>query len=291
MSEKTLDFRREGNGDVLRVSVRKTREGTAFPVLTFPSIDAIPGVRHIMTTRAGGVSTGQFATVNFSTDLGDCKDAVMENFRRAADVMGTRPDRIVSTHQTHTVNVRHVTEQDAGIGVTRELSYHDVDGLITDVPGLCLSVYYADCVPLFFVDPVHRAIGLSHSGWRGTVHRMGAVTIRHMGEAFGTKPEDLVCAVGPSICRKCYEVGGEVAEAFRVEFPGHSSELMDEKQNGKFQLDLRAANRRVLLDAGVPEENIQVTDICTCCNPELLHSHRASHGKRGNLGAFLMIEP
>ena len=183
-----------------------------------------------------------------------------------------------------------MTAEDAGNGLTREREFHDTDGLITDVPGLVLSTFYADCVPLYFVDPVHCAIGLSHSGWRGTVNRMGKATIEAMRREYGSRPEELRCAIGPSICQDCYEVSGDVAMEFEQTFAGHEREIILAKENGKYQLDLWKANEIVLLDAGVLPEHIEITDICTCCNPDLLFSHRASHGKRGNLGAFLCLK-
>ena len=182
-----------------------------------------------------------------------------------------------------------MTAEDAGKGIVKERDYTDIDGLITNEPGLVLSTFYADCVPLYFVDQVHRAIGMSHSGWKGTVGKMGAATITAMKREFGTEAKDLVCAIGPSICQDCYEVSEDVADAFKEAFPGHADEILLDKKNGKYQLDLWRANEIVLTEAGVLKEKIAVTNICTCCNPDLLFSHRASHGKRGNLGAFIYL--
>ena len=228
--------------------------------------------------------------MNLSFSRGDKKEAVEENFRRLAAALGKETGKFVFTDQTHTVNVRKVTVADAGKGLTRERDYRDVDGLITDEPGLVLSAFFADCVPLYFVDTVHHAIGLSHSGWRGTVRRMGAVTLEAMEKAYGTQPKDVICAIGPSICQDCYEVSEDVAEEFAKEFPGREREILADKGEGKYRLDLWRANALVLKSAGVLPEHIAMTDICTCCNEKLLFSHRASHGKRGNLGAFLTIK-
>ena len=238
------------------------------------------------------MSTGEWSSLNLSFTRGDDETAVRENFMRVAQVFGVSPDQIVCSRQTHTTNVRRVYAADGGAGVTRALPWDDVDGLITDELGVLLGTFYADCVPLFFVDPVHHAIGLSHSGWRGTVTRMGAVTLRAMADAFGTQPSDVRCAVGPSICVDCYEVSEDVAEQFRAAFPEHPiiDEILHAKGGGKYQLDLWAANRSVLLDAGVASSHLQITDICTCCNPDHLFSHRYTGGRRGNLGAFLMME-
>ena len=158
------------------------------------------------------------------------------------------------------------------------------------MPGLVLSTFYADCVPLYFVDPVHCAIGLSHSGWRGTVNRMGKATIEAMRREYGSRPEELRCAIGPSICQDCYEVSEDVIEEFEKVFDKkYWNRLFYRKENGKYQLNLWMANKIIFLEAGIPEENISMPNLCTCCNPEFLFSHRASHGKRGNLGAFLGI--
>lgn len=168
-------------------------------------------------------------------------------------------------------------------------SYHDVDGLLTDEPGIVLATFYADCVPLYFVDTKHRAIALAHSGWRGTVGRMGRCVVEKMKEVYGTDPADVVAAVGPSICQACYEVSEDVAGAFREEFrkPGQEQEILLSKGGGKYQLDLWRANEIVLTEAGILPSSIQVTDLCTCHNSDYLFSHRASQGRRGNLGAFL----
>ncbi|MDD6193925.1 MAG: peptidoglycan editing factor PgeF [Lachnospiraceae bacterium] len=259
------------------------------PLLVFPELEELPWLAHCFTTRGGGVSQGIYESLNLSFTRGDEKDAVLENYGRVAKAMGSHPERIVTSDQTHTTNVRLVTEADAGKGIVIPRDYADVDGLITQEPGLLLATFYADCVPLYFVDPVHRAIGLSHSGWRGTVERMGAVTILTMRDHFGTKPEDLLCAVGPSICQDCYEISQDVAVHFQDEFPSVIEEVLVDKGHGKYQLDLWKINQFILQEAGVPQNQIFMANMCTCCNSDRLFSHRATKGKRGNLGAFLMI--
>ncbi len=260
-----------------------------FPYLSYPLLEQTGIVEHCFTTRLGGVSRGIYESLNLSFTRGDDRLAVEENFRRVSKVMGRQYKDFVLSDQTHTTNVRRVGREDAGKGIERERGYADVDGLITDEPGLVLSTFYADCVPLYFVDVEKRAIGLSHSGWRGTVGRMGRATLEAMRREFGTQPENVVCAIGPSICQDCYEVSADVAEAFEREFSGHEEEILTDKGNGKYQLDLWRANAIVLSEAGILQEHLSVTDICTCCNPRLLFSHRASRGKRGNLGAFLSL--
>ena len=302
--------------DIRKIEIEN---GTTFPILTFASWETLPGIRHCFTTRAGGVSEGYLSSLNFRRDSYDTQENILENLRRIALYFDTTPDRIVSAHQTHTANVRIVTEADAGKGAARPLDYTDIDGLITDVPGLVLFTTHADCPPLYFYDPVRRVIALSHSGWKGTVARIGAVTIRKMQDRFGCRPEDIYAAIGPSICRDCYEISEDVAEPFRICFgatdpgaPASESGAVDVdsgiqaadlrpsaeiprilargKVPGKYQLDLWAANACILLEAGITPGHLTVTNLCTCENSAELFSHRATGGKRGLLGAFLMLE-
>lgn len=284
---------REGELMVFKKTTSETvldiKEQNGFPMLVYPLLEQTGIVKHCFTTRQGGVSEGIFESLNLSFTRGDKKEAVEENFRRVAKALGTEYENFVFTDQTHTTNVKRVGKEDAGKGLTKERGYTDVDGLISNEPGIVLSTFYADCVPLYFVDPVHRAIGLSHSGWRGTVGRMGKVTLEAMKREFGTKPEEVICAIGPSICQSCYEISEDVAVEFKHEFHGHEEEILIEKGNGKYQLDLWRTNELILLEAGVRQEHLAVTNICTCCNDKLLFSHRASQGKRGNLGAFLAL--
>lgn len=208
-------FERKDSKERLRQESYPQGDGTELILLKYPLLEQTGMVEHCFTTRLGGVSEGMFSSMNLSFSRGDKKEAVEENFRRLAAALGKETGKFVFTNQTHTVNVRKVTAADAGKGLTRERDYRDVDGLITDEPGLVLSAFFADCVPLYFVDTVHHAIGLSHSGWRGTVRRMGAVTLEAMEKAYGTQPKDVICAIGPSICQDCYEVSEDVAEEDR----------------------------------------------------------------------------
>ena len=294
---KEKEFKRKivgGSGASPLTENKYTNEdGSELRYLTFPAFDELDFISHAMTTREGGVSTGCFESMNLSFTRGDDVRCVNENYNRICKAIGIEKSRMVCADQKHTGTVRVAVEEDAGKGVTRQLDYSEVDGHITNVRGLALMIFYADCVPVFFVDPVKKAIGLAHSGWRGTVKRIGRVLVERMTEEYGSRPSDLICGIGPSVCRDCYEVSEDVAEEFRREFPGHAGELLAEKKgsgfSGKYQLDLWAANRIVLEEAGVPGDNIQVTDICTCCNPDLLFSHRVHDQARGNNTGFLML--
>lgn len=259
------------------------REKDGVTGLLFSALENSGMVNHAFSTRIGGVSEGNFASMNFSFTRGDNPEHVKENYRRMAQFLNVDMQRMVLSHQTHTTNVRVVTEADAGKGVVRERDYQDVDGLVTNVPGITLVTFYADCVPLYILDPVHQAIGLSHSGWRGTVNRMGEETLRVMNRVYGTKTSEVIVCIGPSICRDCFEVGKEVADCFEPN-------LSYRKENGKYQLDLWWANQNIFLNAGVLKEQIHITDICTKCNSKWLFSHRKHGENRGNLAAFLSLK-
>lgn len=288
-----MRFQKKNAEEILRLCVYEVHtqeKRSPVPVLKFPLLEDTGIVEHCFSTKMGGCSTGIFESMNLSYTRGDDKACVDENYRRMAAVLGVRPEDFVCTDQTHTTNVVKVGQKEKGYGVTKERSYRDVDGLITNEPGVVLATFYADCVPLYFVDPIHKAIGLSHSGWKGTVGRMGQKTLEAMHQAFGTEAKDVFAAVGPSICQDCYEISSDVAEHFAKEFSGKEDKILLDKGNGKYQLDLWKTNEILLLEAGIQKEHLAVTNICTCCNDKLLFSHRASHGRRGNLGAFLCLK-
>ena len=275
-------------GTALHMQIKENKGVTW---LTYPAFEQFADIVHGFSTRLGGVSEGIYASMNLSFTRGDKDAAVYENYRRFAAALGFSERDIVTSDHTHTANVRIITEEDRGNGITKPRPYTDVDGMITNVRGLVLATFYSDCVPLYFVDPVHHAIGLSHSGWRGTVAKIGAVTIRKMQETYGTDPADVYAAIGPSICQECYEVSEDVILEFQKSFaPEHWEKLFYKKENGKYQLNLWEANKIIFTEAGITEKHISMPGICTCCNPEFLFSHRASHGKRGNLGAFLGLK-
>ena len=261
------------------------------PYLEYPMLRDTGIVKHGFSTRLGGVSGGYYESLNLSFDRGDDPEAVRENFRRIGEAIGVQVEDMVMSKQTHTTNVRVVTEEDRGKGIVRDRDYTDVDGLITNVGGICLVTSYADCVPLYFVDPVRKAIGLSHSGWRGTAGKIGKKTVELMTESFGSDPADILACVGPSICSDCYEVSQDVIDKVKEAFDEALwDSLFYEKRNGKYQLDLWKTNEEVFQEAGILPEHIAVTNVCTRCNSRILYSHRVRGDKRGNLCAFLALK-
>jgi YfiH family protein len=265
--------------------------------VTFMTFDLFKnaGVKHGFSTRIGGVSDGVFDSLNLGFNRGDEDANVHENFKRIANALDMNYERMCLSKQTHTTNVIVVDEKDAGNGIVRPLPYDDVDGLITNVKDMPLVTFYADCVPLFMYDPVHEVVALSHSGWRGTVGKIGKVTIEKMAEHFGTVPADVICGIAPSICRNCYEVSADVADAFVGAFGEENRDVIlkpsvfNPDDSDKFMLDLWAACKLVFLEAGVPEVNIEITDYCTRCNPDLFYSHRIMGANRGSLAAFISL--
>lgn len=256
--------------------------------ITFPKLEECGAVRHIFSTRLGGVSEGQYASMNTSFSGGDDFANVQENYRRLCSAVGIDISHLVLSRQTHTNNVRIVTKQDCGTGYTKP-SFCDVDGLITAERGVALVTQYADCTPLLFCDPIKHICATSHAGWRGTVSGIGAVTVQKMISEFGCEPKNIIVAIGPCICEKCYEVDTPVFEAFKksgIDITGVFSAGRDENH---FMLNLVAANKNILTSAGIREENIDISDVCTCCNCGELHSHRATGGKRGNLAAIIEL--
>ena len=286
-----MNLKKKNNDIVLEEVWCENGAGSTLPLLKYPLLEQTGIVEHCFTTRIGGVSKGIYESLNLSFTRGDEDAAVRENFRRLAGAMKTDVSKFVFTDQTHTTNVRRVTAEDAGKGIVKERDYTDIDGLITNEPGLVLSTFYADCVPLYFVDPVHRAIGMSHSGWKGTVGKMGAATITAMKREFGTEAKDLVCAIGPSICQDCYEVSEDVIRQFQKNFPEDCWDaLFYQKENQKYQLNLWKANELIFYEAGILPEHIAVTNVCTHCNPDILFSHRTTGNERGTLSAFLALK-
>ncbi len=258
--------------------------------ITFPLFDKTNLVNHAFTTRIGGVSEGYYSSMNMSFTNGDSERKVFENYKRICAVIGTDPERAVLSQQTHTNNVRIVTEDDIGKGIVKGRDYTDVDGLITNISGVTLVTQYADCTPLLFCDKVKKVIATSHAGWRGTASEIGRVTVEKMRDNFGCDPKDIICAIGPSICQGCYEVDDAVYEPLSKIPYLSKDKIFIKKNNGKYQLDLWETNKEILMNAGIREENIDVTDLCTNCHPDVFHSHRFTKGKRGNLAALIALK-
>ncbi|MDO5127054.1 MAG: peptidoglycan editing factor PgeF [Eubacteriales bacterium] len=260
------------------------------PILKYHIYDGYQECIHGFSTRQGGVSKEHLSSMNLSSSRGDDLSNVMENYRRYGIAAQFDPSKLVCSDQVHETTIYVATEKDAGRGTTDKEKLVAVDGLVTNVYDLPLMTFYADCVPIYFFDPIKKVVGLAHSGWRGTVKNIAEVMIRTMQETYGCMPDNIICAIGPSICESCYEVGVDVAEAFQNAYsPEQYKKLINQKSDEKYQLDLHKACYYNLVNAGVLESHIALPDLCTCCNPSVFYSHRASKGLRGNLGAVIML--
>ena len=260
------------------------------PYLTYNSLSEINFINHAFSTRLGGVSEGEFTSMNMAFNRGDNPESVTENYKRICKSAGFDFDSLTASAQDHNTFVRAVTSENKGVGIYKPRDLHSVDALITNEKGVTLVTYYADCTPLFFVDTKQKAIGLAHAGWRGTVGRIGEKVVNKMTELYGTNPADIVAAIGPAISVCCYEVDKPCADNFYALSDIDSSRFVFPKDNGKYMIDLLETNRQILVAAGVKNENITVSDVCTNCNSELLWSHRATKGKRGTMSAFMCIK-
>ena len=263
------------------------------PMVESPLFQRETGLQHGFSTRKGGVSKEHLASLNLSFSVEDAKENVLENFRRIGERFGKTPEDFVLSKQSHETKVLKVGTKDRGKGITKDRDYEGIDALITDEKGIILSCFSADCVPILFYDPIHKAVGACHSGWRGTKGKILQNVVEEMRQHFSSKPAEILVAIGPSICKEQYVVSEDLALSFLEDYPDlgeDSSSPIQRISKDKFQLDLWDLNRRIALDCGIKEEHISISGYCTMENPELFFSHRYSQGKRGLQGAFICLQ-
>lgn len=256
--------------------------------LTFKRLDEYPELRHLFTTRHGGISTGCRESWDLGFSEEDGPEARDYNCGVLADIMGIAPGDMVWSQQTHTTNIRRVTEADRGKGATRQRDYTDVDGLVTDCRGIAIVTTHADCNALYFYDPARHVIGLAHSGWKGTLNRIGLAMVNKMKADFGSDPADIICGIGPSLCQDCFEVDRDVADMFMA-VDAEYSKFAYEK-GVKTYIDLWAINGYILQKAGVSPAKISCMNLCTKENTDTFFSHRGQQGHRGTMAAAMMLE-
>lgn len=243
-------------------------------------------VPHAFTTRFGGVSEGYLSSLNIGTSRGDTREHVEENYAILGRALGFDPHNAVLSRQVHSDTVHVVTEQDRGAGL---YSPHlpDCDGLVTDVPGLALVVFSADCTPILFYDPVTGAVGAAHAGWRGTVAGIGARVVETMARVYGSCPGDIRAAVGPNIGACHFETHEDVPQALLQAF-GPEMQAYIRPHGEKYLIDLKAVNAWILRRAGVG--SVEVSEACTVCQSDRFWSHRVTQGKRGTQGAVIVCK-
>jgi polyphenol oxidase len=261
------------------------------PFLCFPALEDAGLVRHGFSVRDGGVSTGPYMSMNLSFTMGDSKENVLENYGLMARALNVDVNSMTSVWQAHTDNIRLIEAKDKGKGIALPKDPEPCDGMITNTRGVTLVTLHADCLPLYFLDPVNLAIGLTHSGWRGTQQAIGIRTLEGMEREFGTIRENVLVFIGPGIGRSAFEVGPEVAEAF-VELLGDkkAKTVLTPQQMGKYTLNLPLANEMLFLEAGIRPDHIHAAELCTYRRPDLFFSHRRDGNVRGSMAAFLALK-
>ena len=254
-----------------------------------PAMAGAGGCAHGFSTREGGVSEGIYASLNLGANRGDDGQKVRENYRRFCAAVGVQADKLVFSSQVHSDVVRTVTAADAGKGLDRKADY-DADGLVTDVPGLGLTVFGADCLPILFYDPVRRVAAAVHAGWRGTALGIAERAVEKMAGHYGSDPADILAAIGPGIGRCCFETHEDVPNAMTEALGAAALRYIEVLPTGKFKVDLKGLNAQRLERAGVLAEHIAVSDECTVCSSGKYWSHRATHGQRGSQAAVIMLK-
>ncbi len=255
-------------------------EYEASPLLTTP---------HGFSTRLGGVSEGHLASLNLGIHRGDRPQRVRENYRRFCAATETDPARIVMANQVHGVRVRRVTEGDIKPDLLADTPF-EADGLVTDVPGITLAVFSADCIPILLLDPVRHVAAACHAGWRGTAGAIAAGTVAAMVSDYGCQRGDIRAAIGPGIGPCCFETDADVPQAMEMGLGALAAPYIRDLGHDRYRVDLKALNGAILRQAGVSEDHIDTSDDCTCCRHERYWSHRYTKGHRGSQAAVIMLE-
>ena len=264
--------------------IRYIRGGVPFFACDHPIWQEIP---HGFSTRLGGVSPAPWDSLNLGATRGDEVGNVAENFRRFRTAIGAPDEALVKNHQVHGTLVRSVTSADAE---PPELAATvDADGLVTDEPGVTLTVFSADCLPILFYDPVRRCIAAVHAGWRGTAAGIAACAVEAMISRYGCRAEDIRAAIGPGISKCCFETTGDVPESLRAHLGAEAERCITDHENGKFHVDLKLANHIWLERSGIHPEHIATCCACTACEPEVFWSHRLVGLERGSMAAMICL--
>jgi YfiH family protein len=245
-------------------------------------------ITHCFSTRLGGISTGEYCSLNLGLKKDDKRENVVENFKRLCTVINISEDNLVFSDQIHDNKIKPVNETDRGKGFKKTSDIFGFDGLITNSREVALVTFYADCVPVFLYDPVKTVIGLVHSGWKGTAGQIAKEAVFKMDQIYGCRAEDIIAAIGPSIGLCCFEVGSEVVSEFshKIEW---SSRYSIKKDNGKWNIDLKGIVKQTLINSGVDAENICISSVCTKCSRDMFFSYRGDKGKTGSLAAIMQI--
>lgn len=247
-------------------------------------------VNHAISTKFGGTSKNEYSSMNLAMHNGDQLERVIQNRILFCKANQFDYKKIITAEQVHGDEILYVDEKNAGSGYdSYESALKHTDALITNCKGIPLMLFFADCVPVLFVDPIHKAIGISHAGWKGTAQKIAQKTVLKMMDNFGTNPAECLVGIGPSIGACCYEVDCYVSDKFELSFGDRVKEILTPEKD-KWKLDLWKANIIQLIDIGVKIENIDHSNVCTNCNSEVFFSYRADKGKTGRIAALICLK-
>ena len=257
--------------------------------LQFPNLKKYEEIAvHCFTTRKGGVSTGEFSTLNMGLNKNDLRENVEENYRRICSSLNIDKKNMVFSKQVHDNKIKIVGESDKGKEILPENGINGYDGLATNVREIALVTFYADCVPVFLLDPVKKAIASVHSGWKGTVKEIAAVALKVFVEQFKSNASDIEIAIGPSIGGCCFEVGKDVYGEFVEKLPW-SADFIKKTSSCKWHINLQEIIKNTLVRDGADEDKVFVSGICTKCNNETFFSYRGDKGSTGSLAAIIQL--
>ena len=257
--------------------------------ITFPSLSRYPELFHLFTTRLGGVSEGPYTSLNLGLGSDDTRNNIQQNYEILSNALSLDLDKIVRGYQTHTINIRAVSEENKGKLWAERPEFMDVDGLITDQIDIALMTFHADCIPIYYYDPVKKVIGMAHAGWRGTLANMAGAMTNRMVQEFGSDPADLVAVVGPSLGQCCFEVDPDVAEEFLSANSAYE-EYVGEKWKEKYHIDLWGITKFQLQESGLAPQNVEISGLCTKCHQDLFFSHRGQKGESGRMVGMIMLK-
>lgn len=265
---------------------RQEGQGVPFFACAHP---AWAGAAHGFSTRHGGISPAPMDGLNLAASRGDDPANVAENFRRFCRAVGADPGALVKNHQVHSSTVRTVTRADI-LPAPEAPGLFEGDGLVTDVPGVCLTIFSGDCIPVLLYDPVRRAVGAVHAGWRGTAAGAAAQAVKALVERYSCQPENILAAIGPGIGPCCFETHGDVPDGLRAGLgPEAEGFIRPLDTPGKFSVDLKGTNARWLERAGVLPERIALCQACTACDLDTFWSHRVQGEARGSMAAVIQL--
>ena len=269
----------------------RLHEIDGLPMLQIDQFNETGLVHHGFSTRIGGSSQRPFDTFDVGIYHGNDLSDVSRHRRKMAKVLGAENDQqVVCCHQIHGTQIAHVDRRDGGKGfVDPQSAVADTDGLMTAESGVALMACFADCVPLFFLDPVKKVVAISHAGWRGTVGKIGVKTVKYMAERYASKEKDILVGIGPSIGPCHYQVDQPVIEQFQQAF-NFWPEILTFENEAKAKLDLWKANQLQLMEIGILPEHITVSGQCTCCHEALFYSYRRDQGKTGRMAGMIMLK-